>query len=120
MSMRNSPNLAAPTQTLSMKERATPEKVVEEEEEDLEDDEFMQAWRQSRLKEMQSGPRDSYMHRNGQQRRLFGGLTTVDGEGYLDAVDNSPADTVVIVYIFDDYVSWQRVVLGKTEELTDM
>ncbi|KAK3113530.1 hypothetical protein LTR53_009108, partial [Teratosphaeriaceae sp. CCFEE 6253] len=26
----------------------------------------------------------------------------VDGEGYLDAVDKSPADTVVVVYIYDD------------------
>lgn len=105
MSMRNSPKLTTPSQTPS---RTTPEKVEEEDEENMEDDDFMQTWRQNRLKEMQNGPRESYMHRNGQQRRLFGGLTTVDGDGYLDAVDNSPSDTVVIVYIFDDYVSWQR------------
>ncbi|KAF2161259.1 hypothetical protein M409DRAFT_28298 [Zasmidium cellare ATCC 36951] len=103
MSMRNSPSLVANTQTLSLKDRAAPEKVEEEDEEDLEDDDFMQSWRQSRLKEMQNGPRESNMHRNGQQRRLFGGLTTVDGDGYLDAVDNSGSDTVVVVYIFDDY-----------------
>ena len=62
--MRNSPNLVANTQTLSLQDRATPEKVDEEDEEDLEDDDFMHSWRQSRLKEMQNGPRESYMHRN--------------------------------------------------------
>lgn len=105
MSMRNSPNLVANTQPMSMKERTSAEKVEEEDDEDLEDDDFMQTWRQGRLREMQNGPRESYMHKNGQQRRLFGGLTTVDGDGYLDAVDNSGPDTVVVVYIFDDYVS---------------
>jgi hypothetical protein len=32
-------------------------------------------------------------------------LTTVDGEGYLDAVEKSGPSTVVIVYIYDDMVS---------------
>lgn len=105
MSMRNAPSLVTNSLTEPMKERTTAEKVEEDMEEDLEDDDFMQTWRQGRLKEMQNGPRESNMHRNAHQRRLFGGLTTVDGDGYLDAVDNSGTGTVVVVYIFDDYVS---------------
>ncbi|KAK1058747.1 hypothetical protein LTR12_002595 [Friedmanniomyces endolithicus] len=74
----------------------------EEEEEDTLDDDFMQRWRSSRLREMQRGGRDSKMHSRRPSRRMWGSLATVDGEGYLDAVDKSPADTVVVVYIYDD------------------
>ncbi|KAK0872164.1 hypothetical protein LTR87_012560 [Friedmanniomyces endolithicus] len=42
------------------------------------------------------------MHSRRPSRRMWGSLATVDGEGYLDAVDKSPADTVVVVYIYDD------------------
>lgn len=105
MSVRNSFNIPSRSQTRST-DRAPVEKL-EEETEDLEeeDDDFMRKWRQSRIKELKSGVRDSTMHRNGRSRRLYGGLATVDGEGYLDAVDKSGPDTVVVVYIYDDYVS---------------
>lgn len=74
--------------------------------EDDEDDDFMREWRQNRLKQMQDGPREGKINGGGEKRRrLYGGLVTVDGSGYLDAVDNSPEDIVVVVYIYDDYVS---------------
>jgi hypothetical protein len=41
---------------------------------------------------------------NGGNRRLYGTMITVDGEGYLDAVDKSPPESVVIVYVYDDRV----------------
>ncbi len=85
------------------------EKLAESDEEledDEDDDDFMHEWRQNRLKEMQNGtPRESKTHKREKGKRLWGGLATVDGSGYLDAVDNSPSDTVVVVYIYDDYVS---------------
>lgn len=97
------------------------EKVPEENEEDedgladddVEDDEFMREWRQSRLREMQNGGRGTMMRGGGRggemvgrgRRGVWGGLPTVDGMGYLEAVDQSPADTVVVVFIYDDYVS---------------
>lgn len=86
------------------------EKITESDEEaedDEADDDFMHEWRQSRLKEMQSGaPREGKAYSRGKSKRLWGGLATVDGMGYLDAVDNSPPDTVVVVYIYDDYVGF--------------
>lgn len=81
------------------------EKLDEDEDlvdEDAEDG-FMAKWRQGRLKELQSGGGyESSLHNSGRSRRAYGGLTTVDGEGYLDAVEKSPAGTVVVVYIYDD------------------
>ena len=69
------------------------------------DDDFMAHWRRDRLRELQSGKADSQMHTHGRNRRQWGGLPAVDGEGYLEAIDRSPPDTVVVVYIFDAYVS---------------
>jgi len=81
---------------------------LEEGDDGLDDDEadegFMSRWRQGRLKELQNGGYESGIHKSGRTRRSYGGLTTVDGEGYLDAVEKSPAQTVVIVYIYDDMV----------------
>ncbi|KAK5119106.1 hypothetical protein LTR62_000317 [Meristemomyces frigidus] len=75
-----------------------------EEDEGL-DDNFMKRWRDSRLRELQhrGGHNAPRMHNRMPSRRMWGSLTAVDGEGYLDAVDKSPADTVVIVYIYDEY-----------------
>lgn len=80
----------------------------DEEDEDLDEDEdhdFMRQWRQSRLRELQSGAHESRMHQRARSGRFWGGLTTVDGQGYLDALEKSGPDTVVAVYIYDDYVS---------------
>lgn len=112
-SMRSSSSLATFAQQLSLKEQVPTEKIEEEDEFDLEDgndDAFMKKWRQSRLKEMQTGPKGSQMHRNGNgnSTRLFGSLTMVDPDGYLEAVEKSGPDTVVIVYIYDDYVSHSK------------
>lgn len=105
---RLSAGLSSQAGSLSLKERspAPPhfEKLDEDDEDlDIEDD-FMHKWRQSRLRDLQHGPRESRMHSSSRTRRLYGGLATVDGDGYLDAVDNSPSGTVVVVYIYDDYV----------------
>lgn len=111
-SMRSTSSLATQAQSLALHEQVLPSEKIDEEDEfglDGEDeDDFMKKWRQSRLKEMQTGPKESHMHRNGNgsSTRLFGSLTMVDDIGYLDAVEKSGPDTVVIVYIYDDYVSW--------------
>ena len=104
-SMRSSSTLAS-----QVSGRTSPpppsEKIAESDEEDDEDDQdFMRRWRKRRLREMRTGAPRSDMHSRGRSRRFWGGLTTVDGSGYLDALDNSPPDTVVMVYIYDDYVS---------------
>lgn len=110
-SMRSTSTLASQMQTgLSFHEQQTDEKLQEydEDEDDHLDDDFMNRWRSSRLREMQRGGRDSKMHSRRPSRRMWGSIVAVDGEGYLDAVDKSPADTVVVVYIYDDQVSRTR------------
>lgn len=111
---RESSALAARTQTLSIENDApTPPPLPttrESDDDDLDevDDEFMEKWRRSRLRDLQNGVWDNKSHANGQGKRLFGGLTTVDGDGYLEAVDSAGPHTVVVVYIYDDQVSTYR------------
>lgn len=104
-----------------------PENGIEEEDDELDDlDEedgpddkgFMARWRQSRIRDMQSGSRESKMHLNGRSKNAYGGIATVDGEGYLDAVDNSGSDTVVVVYIYDEYVSFLSGTVSVMRDLT--
>lgn len=94
----------------------TPLEKLEEGDDGLDDDEadegFMSRWRQGRLKDLQNGGYESGIHKSGKSRRSYGGLTTVDGEGYLDAVEKSGPQTVVIVYIYDDMVSEKHDVTG--------
>ncbi len=110
-------SLQSSSRTLQQPVPAAAPAVISEKHEDsdgeldeVEDSSFMREWRASRLREMQqngNSGRESKMHQREKSRRLpiFGSLTTVDGNGYLDAVEKSPVDTVVVVYIYDDYVS---------------
>ena len=79
-------------------------KVMDEEQDIEDDDEFMESWRRSRLQKLQNGSYQSEMHQNRKRGRLWGSLQVVDAEGYLEAVDGSGSDTVVVVYIYDDTV----------------
>lgn len=108
-----SPTLASQVQRgLHIREQQQPvgEKAQESDEDgELTDDgEFMERWRRGRFQELQGGRRGSQMHNRERGRRVWGGMATVDGEGYLEAVDKSPSDTVVVVYIYDDCVSRDR------------
>lgn len=110
-------SVVAPVQdhrTMWSRDHSQLEKQLESDEEDFDledgDMDFMDKWRQSRLRELQNGGTGSKMHSRGRSRRLYGGLTTVDGNGYLEAVENSGADTVVVVYIYDDMV---RLAYGR-------
>lgn len=108
-SARSSVASTRPAQRQSNSQHVLENTIHEDDFEDDEDDPtdqgFMARWRQNRIREMQSGPPDSKIHLNGRSRSTYGGMTMVDGEGYLDAVDNSGPDTVVVVYIYDEYVS---------------
>lgn len=75
----------------------------DEEEED--DPDFMHKWRLARLHEMQTGARENNFSSQQRHGRKWGTLKTVDAYGYLDALENSPSETIVVVYIYDDYVS---------------
>lgn len=106
VSLRNGANgIGAPTPKYAADDTSLSEKYdgSDADDEGMEDQDFMQRWRNSRLKEMQNG--DGHLYHKRRKSRTWGGMTTVDGNGYLDAVENSPSDVVVVVYIFDDYVS---------------
>ncbi|GAB7363966.1 hypothetical protein MBLNU230_g4527t1 [Neophaeotheca triangularis] len=75
------------------------------------DEAFLREWRGKRLREMQSvmdlgnGGSSNGRFLGGSRStggRRFGQLASVDGEGYLEAVDGSGPGTVVVVYIYDD------------------
>jgi len=79
---------------------------------DDDEDEFLDTWRQTRLKELQQ-PTSRRMSALGASRghsppgggrRAYGSLVAVDGEGYLDAIEKVAANTVVVVFIYDDLV----------------
>ena len=74
---------------------------------DIDDDEdkFMQQWRESRMRELQN---QSINHiptsiTTGGKKML--GVQDVDAEGYLNIIENSPFDTIVVVCIYDPDVS---------------
>lgn len=68
-----------------------------------EDDRFMRQWRQARMEELQQEPVRRRMSPGGKRR--YGTVDSVDANGYLDAVEKSPPDTVVVVCIYDPEVS---------------
>jgi len=79
---------------------------------DDDEDEFLETWRQSRLRELQQ-PTSKRMSALGTSRghsppgggrRAYGSLVAVDGEGYLDAIEKVTPSTVVVVFIYDDMV----------------
>jgi hypothetical protein len=68
-----------------------------------EDDDFMRQWRENRLKELASGATIT-QRRQSPSKRLWGRFDDVDANGYLDAVEKVPHDTVVVVCIYDPEV----------------
>lgn len=75
---------------------------------DEHDQDFMEQWRQNRLKELQGSGAAKLIGLSGREKRAkasrFGGLVPVDGDGFLEAVDGSGSVTVVVVFIYDDKV----------------
>lgn len=112
-SVRNSALLALQAQDLSLDnivELPKQTDIEEEDEDDLHDEDFIRHWRESRIQALQNSVRDSKIVQTGRSRR-YGGFPAVDENGYLDAVDNTPYDTVVVVYVYDDQVSCDTHVL---------
>ena len=68
------------------------------------EDSFMRRWRESRLRELQNAGQRIRSRTNSPSRRVYGSMPLVDGEGYLDAIEKTPSDTVVVVFIFNDQV----------------
>ena len=68
------------------------------------EDEFMLQWRASRMIELQTTGHDPRTRRHSPSKRRYGRMDAVDAVGYLDAVEKVPAETVVVVCIYDDKV----------------
>ncbi|KKY27928.1 putative phosducin family protein [Phaeomoniella chlamydospora] len=66
---------------------------------DHDEEEFMRKWRENRLQELQSGV--ASQRRASPSKRRYGSLDDVDANGYLDAVEKLPSDTIVVVCIYD-------------------
>ena len=69
-----------------------------------ENDEFMVQWRQSRLKELSAGGSHKQQRRQSPSKRKWGFFKEVDANGYLDAVEKTASDNVVVVCIYDPEV----------------
>ncbi|EXJ84494.1 hypothetical protein A1O3_05162 [Capronia epimyces CBS 606.96] len=67
------------------------------------DSEFMMTWRANRLQELasQSQAGHASQRRQSPSRRTWGTFVEVDADGYLDAIEKVPDDTVVVVMIYD-------------------
>lgn len=72
--------------------------------EEDEKDDFMDQWRQSRLRELNAGASQRQQRRHSPSKRKWGFFKEVDANGYLDAVEKTAADTVVVVCIYDPEV----------------
>lgn len=68
------------------------------------DDAFMERWRQERLEELRAGGPYAQQRRQSPSKRKWGFFKEVDGNGYLDAVEKTASDTVVVVCIYDPEV----------------
>ena len=65
---------------------------------------FMKQWRESRLRELQNAGQRIRSRTNSPSRRIYGSMPAVDGEGYLDAIEKTPSDITVVVFIYNNQV----------------
>lgn len=65
-----------------------------------EDEEFMRAWREARMQELQN----TQQRRVSPSKRRYGTVDTVDANGYLDAIEKVTPSTIVVVCIYDPEV----------------
>lgn len=73
---------------------------------DEDEEGFMRKWRESRMNQLQG----RNMRRSSPRRKRFGGVDTVDAAGYLDAIEQVTADTVVVVCVYDPEVCFMLYV----------
>jgi hypothetical protein len=74
--------------------------------EDPDEESFLQQWRESRRRELESETRGPVVRnrRTSPSVRLYGRLDEVDAMGYLDAIEKVGRETVVVVFVYDHEV----------------
>ena len=83
------------------------------------DEGFMRQWREARLKELQNVGERIRSRTNSPSRRIYGNMPLVDGEAYLDAVDNTASATTVVVFIYDSQVRAHQLPIPPTTHPTN-
>ncbi|KAK8065832.1 BDM1 [Apiospora hydei] len=85
--------------------RSKDNRSAENSEEDVDEDEeaFLQQWRESRRKELESEAQGKARanRKTSPSLRMFGRLDTVDALGYLDAIEKVARDAIVVVFVYD-------------------
>jgi hypothetical protein len=79
--------------------------IVEPPEEDEEDEDFMELWRKKRIDELEAAKKNGTIGSNAHGRTINRGrVQVVDALGYLDAIEEAPRGSVVVVFISDEEV----------------
>jgi len=74
---------------------------------DLDEDEFMRQWRETRRRELEQESRNPIRNRRTSPSvRMYGRFDHVDALGYLDAIEKVSRETVVVVFVYDHEVSF--------------
>ena len=82
---------------------------------DVDDDEFLQQWRESRRRELENeAARAVRTRRTSPSSRIYGRLDEVDALGYLDAIEKVGRETRVVVFVYDNEVSSIFTQSGET------
>ena len=90
--------------TTSQQHKNLSEKSASGTEEEDNDDEFMEQWRKNRLEELRAGNSHKRNRRQSPGQRKWGFFKEVDANEYLDVVEKSTPDTIVVVCIYDPEV----------------
>lgn len=78
------------------------------------DDDFLNEWRESRRRELESAANRAVRTRKTSPSfRVYGRLDVVDAMGYLDAIEKVSRETTVVVFVYDNEVSSPRTSKSK-------
>lgn len=77
------------------------------------EDDLMEKWRQNRLRELAQGSAQKQKQQINPRRRMWGFFQEVDALEYIDVVDKTPPETIVVVCIYDPEVCRRLVFLRQ-------
>ena len=77
--------------------------------EDEVEDEFLRKYKAARLAEMQAAS----------NKPRFGQVFEISKTNYVDEVNNAPADTYVVVYLYQDYITECQILMPILEHLAN-
>jgi hypothetical protein len=69
---------------------------------DEDEDGFLKQWRADRLAQLHNVGERIRSRTNSPTRRIYGGFPLVDPKGYMEAMDTTAAETVIVVFVYGD------------------